>query len=339
MIDNVQFKINNYANSKDNILSFRWKKFYTLELMCTKPYLSKNYSFYTFTLINLKPVNIGSLEMHFRFYYNTCQNNTLFVMEYLLDKGIIYELFKEEFLDVDMNEICKNCQRILNSRKKENIHLSSIFFNSSKDVAWDIVLNLNKIKNINYLNIYDLEFRSDDNNSKNENRFKKGDSIIIKKKASKKIFAKLIVEEISEEKEKNEIIIKCEKLNGDKIEENNNSENKENNNNNVQIIEQKIQLIIKDIKKNCCYCEFKHIWNVHISDRKIKILNFLKNNSLNLLKKKIEENNELIPKYRQNTKSKNKEINKDDDINNESSVMANFFNLLCPINLFCQFLF
>ena len=119
MIDNVEFKLHNKTDTKGNIVTFRWKKFYTLELLCTKSYTSKTFSFYTLTLINLKPVNIGRLQMTFRFYYNTCQSNTLFIIEYLLDKGIMSELFKEEFIDVDMNEICKNCQKIINLKKRK----------------------------------------------------------------------------------------------------------------------------------------------------------------------------------------------------------------------------
>ena len=45
--------------------------------------------------------------------------NTLSIIEYLLDKGIMSELFKVEFLDVDMNEICKNCQKIINLKKRK----------------------------------------------------------------------------------------------------------------------------------------------------------------------------------------------------------------------------
>jgi hypothetical protein len=85
IIDNVQFTINNFSDTVGNIISFRWKKFYTLQLMCTKTFSSKNSISYTLTLINLRPVNIGSLEMNFKYYYNTCQNNTLFINEYLLD--------------------------------------------------------------------------------------------------------------------------------------------------------------------------------------------------------------------------------------------------------------
>ena len=333
MIDNVEFKLHNKTDTKGNIVTFRWKKFYTLELLCTKSYTSETFSSYTLTLINLKPVNIGGLQMTFRFYYNTCQNNTLFIIEYLLDKGIMSELFKEEFLDVDMNEICKNCQKIINLKKKENTHLSSIFFKAPKDFAWNTIMNLNNLKNINYLNVYNLEYISNHNHNDDEDEggFKKGDAILIKRRKENKIFAELIIEEINEEKEKNDVIIKCVKLNGEKNDENisentgNKNKNKNKKGNNVEIIEQKIHLIIKEIRKNLSYCEFRHIWNASISDKKVKILNFLKNNSLILFKKRIDGNYELMSKYNQNM------ISKEND-NNENSVIINFFNLLCPIN-------
>ena len=329
IIDNVQFTINNFSDTVGNIISFRWKKFYTLELMCTKTFSSKNSISYTLTLINLKPVNIGSLEMNFKYYYNTCQNNTLFVNEYLLDKGILSEVFKEEFLDIDMTEICANCEKILNNRKKEKSHISSIIFKCPKEKAWDILINTNNFKSFNYKNEYDLLFlpgnRSEDksNNLENEKSndkiyIKKGDSIIIKNNKNI-IFAKLIVEEIKNEEKKSEVICCCDKCD----EDNNIKENKisDDDKNDIEVVNQKISLSVREMANNLCFLEFKHIWNDNISDEKIKILNLLKNNSLILFKKDLEN------KFK---KSKNKESNNNDK-KEENVHEINLFNLLCPV--------
>ena len=330
IIDNVQFTINNFSDTVGNIISFRWKKFYTLQLMCTKTFSSKNSISYTLTLINLKPVNIGSLEMNFKYYYNTCQNNTLFINEYLLDKGILSEVFKEEFLDIDMNEICANCEKILNNRKKEKSHISSIIFKCPKEIAWDILINSNNFKSFNYMNEYDLLFlpvnRNEDKsnnleNDKNNDKIyiKKGDSIIIKNNKNK-IFAKIIIEEIKNEENKNEVICCCDKYNDDN---NNITENKilDDDKNDIEVVNQKISFCLREIANNLCFCEFKHIWNDNISDEKIKILNFLKNNSLILFKKDLEN------KFK---KSKNKESNNNDK-KEENIHEINLFNLLCPV--------
>ena len=344
IIDNVQFTLNNFSDKVGNTISFRWKKFYTLELICNKAFSSKNYAFYTLKLINLKPVNIGNLQMTFKYYYNTCENNTLFIIEYLLDKGILSEVFKEEFLDIDMKEICKSCQKVINQIKKESTHLSSIFFKSSKEDAWDAIMNLNKKQYINYMNEYDLEFYSknneknenNNNNIEKENYIQKGDIIIVKRKKNT-IFAKLLVEDIKIEKEKNEIIISCEDSDDDtKREDDNNSENNNSSKTRVSIIKQKIYFSIKKIKKNICFCEFKHLWREQISDQKIIFLNYLKNKSLMLFKRKIEDSNDKILKIQQDInndknylkKNKNIELNKDDNNDNEK---INFFYLLCPV--------
>ena len=208
-----------------------------------------------------------------------------------------------------------------------------------KDYAWSTIINLNQIKHINYLNEYDLEYvpkdiKNKNNNTEKENNLEKGDAIIIKRKKNK-TFAKLIIEEINETKEKNDIIFKCEKPNENenKNEKNIISENKENNNQkNVEIIEQKIYLSIKEIKKNLSFCEFKHTWNAPISDKKITILNFLKNHSLISFKSKIEENKDFYFKNKLTSKNKNKEVTKEDNNNNDNSIIINFFNLFCPIN-------
>ena len=111
IIDNVQFTLNNFSDKKGNIISFRWKEFYILEFIYKKTFFNKNYAYYTLKLINLKPLNIRNLEMTFKYYYNTCENNTLFIIEYFLDKGILTKVFKEEFLDIDernMKKLSKN---------------------------------------------------------------------------------------------------------------------------------------------------------------------------------------------------------------------------------------
>jgi len=336
IIDNVQFTINNFSDTEGNIISFRWKKFYTLQLMCTKTFTSKTSISYTLTLINLKPVNIGSLQMNFKYFYNTCQNNTLFIIEYLLDKGILSEVFKEEFLDIDMNEICTNCEKILNNRKKEKNHLSSIIFKCPIEKAWNIIIDSNNIKSLNYMNEYDIMYfplnKDEDKNNNSENNInddkkciKMGDYLLIKSKKNK-IFAKIIIEDIKNEENKKEVICSCDKY----IDENNNTEeeNKKldekgtDDKNDIEVAKQKIIFSLKEITKNLCFCEFKHIWNDNIRDEKVKILNFLKNNSLILFKTDLE--NKL-------KKSKNNESSKNNEEIDENAHEINLFNLLCPV--------
>lgn len=334
IIDNVQFTINNFSDTEGNIISFRWKKFYTLQLMCTKTFSSKTSISYTLTLINLKPVNIGSLEMNFKYYYNTCQNNTLFIIEYLLDKGILSEVFKEEFLDMDMNEICTNCEKILNSRKKEKNHVSSIIFKCPKDKVWNILMNSNNFRSLNYMNEYNLLYIPNNKNEEKDNNFendmnndknyiKKGDSILIKNNKNK-IFAKINVEEIKIEENKNEVVCSCDKYNDDN---NNIKENKlldekaDDDKNDIEVVKQNICFSLKKITKNLSFCEFTHLWNDNIRDEKIKILNFLKNNSLIVFKKDL-ENNSI-------KKTKNKEPNNKEK--KEELPEINIFNLLCPV--------
>ena len=127
--------------------------------------------------------------MTFKYYYNTCQSKTLFIIEYLLDKGVLSEVLKEEFLENDMNQICTSCKKMIN--------ISSAFINTSKENAWNILMDLNKNRNMNYMDEYDLVYLSKDNNEENKNNknsndniIKKGDCIIIKRNENN-IIAKL----------------------------------------------------------------------------------------------------------------------------------------------------
>ena len=312
IIDQVKFTINNFSDTEGNVISFRWKKFYILELMCTKTYKSKTQIAYVLNLIDLKPSNIGNLEMTFKYFYNTCQSNTLFIIEYRLDKGILSEVFKEEFLDIDMNEICSSCQKIINLRKKENIHYSSTLINAPKERVMEHILKLNKNKSMKYINEYDILYISKDEDTNNNDNIKKGDVILIQKN-NNNILAKIIVEDIKEDKNCNEIIFNCN--NYLYLNESKKSTSKEGKEETSEIIQQKISLSFTDITKNISFCEFKHVWNQKISEQKIYVLNFLKNKSLNKYKKDIEQEN-------------------NDNKNSSSSQknnFANIFNLLCPI--------
>ena len=338
IIDKIVFQKFSKDKSKDCYVLLTWKKFYNVKLIIYNQYWGKYHINYSLKSIEMKPVNIGSLEMNFKYYYNTCQNNTLYITEFFIDQGILSEVFKEELFDNDLKRLCIGCEKILRERKKEKIHSSSLIINISKEKVWNNIIDLNKKRYINYMNKYNLYYLCKDEikrlnigDSKNlENEIKednsdyhhiqKGDFIIIRK-SQNEIFSKLKVDEIKEEKDKNEIILVCDKEAKQPKQENkiNSGENKEekNNQDNIKVLNQKLVLSIKEITKDICYLEFKHIWKDWVNINKINTLDILKTNSLKIFEQLLLKNNNESEKK---------------DIKTDKSVIS-LFNLLCPIEL------
>ena len=337
-IDDIQFTKNNFKNPEDHFVLLRWKKFYSVKLICINQNWCKQHISYTLKSVEMKPINIGDMEINIKYYYNTCQNTTLYISEFIIDKGILSEVFSEELLDNDLNKLCAKCEKVLQQRKKEKSHISSLIINASKESVWNNITNLNKKRYTNYMNKYDLYYISKDetnnlNNKDNKNSEKtikgavnnnshiqKGDAILIKK-SQNEIFSNLIIDDIKEEKDKNELVLICKREEKQpKNETNNDGENKSDNlsnKKNIEVLNQKIIIYIKEITKDICYLEYKHIWEDWVNVNKINTLDFLKTNSLKIFKEIFEENNS------ENNKNKKKSDNS----------TISIFNLLCPIEL------
>ena len=288
----------------------------------------------------MKPVNFVSMEINFKYYFNSCQNNTLYISEFILDKGILSEVFKEELFDYDLNKLCMSCERVLRERKKEKCHISSLIINSSKENVWNNIINLNKNRYINYMNKYDLYYifkdeinnlNYKDNKSKspkneikddnNNHRMQKGDAILIKK-GKNEFFSKMVIDEIKEEKDVNELVLVCNKEENKSKNENNDDEEKKetgniNNKENIEVLNQKIIINIREITKNMCFLEYIHIWEDYINANKLNTLDLLKINSLKKIKELFTEDDNL----------NSKNMKKSDNSN------ISIFNLLCPIEL------
>ena len=178
----------------------------------------------------------------------------------------------------------------------------------------------NEINNLNLIDNKNLEKEIKESDDNNNYQIQKGDFILIKK-SQNVIFSKLIIDDIKEGKDKNELVLICNKAeNQSKKENNNDAENKLNNinnKNNIEVLNQKIIINIREITKDMCYLEYIHIWEDYVNVNRINTLDLLKINSLKKIKEFFTKNDDA------NCKNVKKS-----DISTIS-----IFNLLCPIEL------
>ena len=334
LLDNIQFPKSNFKKSGEPLIILRWKKFYSVKLICINQNWCKQHISYTLKSVEMKPVNIGDMEINFKYYYNTCQNTTLYISEFIIDKGILSEVFSEELFDNDLNKLCAKCEKVLQQRKKEKSHISSLIINASKESVWNNITNLNKKRYTNYMNKYDLYYISkDETNNLNNKDNKKYNKELINNITNKiieygKQFTKDIhylmkheLKNLSDE-DKNTLFTSKFKLNLNNIKHNefslDNSTKKNIKNYYNKYIQNNIYKFFDENEKKIYdniieesdsqeYQELMEIYSEMFKNNKSKNkMELLRNKIINYLKQFIEQNEEESNEEKQESKSKSK---------------------------------
>lgn len=255
----------NYLNTEGNIISFRMKQLYRLEFMCTKSIKNQSNLTFTLILINMSPLKMGSLEMKFKFYYNTCQGKTVFIIEKKLEKGFLPEILEETKFEKKIWELYKKVEDVLSLKINDLQQESSIEINVSKNKAWDYIIDSEKAEKYQFFFQNNLKFIFLGPDGKKIKKARKGDFILIVQN-NDTIIGKILIKNILESYEFNEILL---------IINDNNILNQK-----YCIIKQIISIKIRNISNEKCLLIIKHIAEDYVEEKTLNLLSITKSKVL-----------------------------------------------------------
>ena len=265
---NISFSHSENLDEEGNILKFCWKNFYNIQLLCTQKTASKNFKSFTVKTISISEFVNGNFSLKCKFFYNSCERNTLLVLEFFFDFDIGYELFKEEISNNELINICNNIDEIEMKSKKNIEQIESIIINSNINNVWNLITDFEKCFNGNYKNINVVKLIVV--NEKGEkiigNKLLIGNIIKVIKDENKTI-SDLIITDIKIDKESCYYKIEMETKNNEKF------------NNDFIILKQNVIFGVKKLEENISFLYIKHLTKDFISDEKL--------NTLSLIKKKL----------------------------------------------------
>lgn len=265
-------------DEKDTIFSFVWKKYYKITLITKNVIKTPTMLAFTYETTNISEFTGGGFECTYRFYWNSCEMNTLFQYEFVFTDPVLSELFKEEFSFEEMNFMCREVEKyIFTSFPIEQIESTMINENIAK--IWSSICDLENVLIFLYTNS-PYKLINDGSSSKDNKKMKIGKKMAFCKEINGEdvVFAFLVVKEIIMNEQKREILIEC----TFKEKDTDNIKNK--------IPKQIISINIKKINDKSSLIAFKHYTNEYVSQEKISELGSIKRKILINLKNMLEKN-------------------------------------------------
>ena len=262
---NITYSHSEYLDEEGNIIKFCWKNFYNIQLLCTQKTVAKNFKSFTVKTISIPEFINGNFTLKCKFFYNSCERNTLLVLEFFFDYDIGYELFKKEITNHELINICNNIDEIEMNSKKNIEQTESIIINNNVNNVWNLIIDFDKFFNGYYKNINMIKFNIV--NEKGEkvlgNKLVIGNIIKVIKNDNKTI-SDLIITDIKIDKENSYYEIKMETKNNEKF------------NNDFIILNQNLSIGVKKLEENISFLYIKHLTKDFISDEKLKTLSLIK---------------------------------------------------------------
>lgn len=140
-VSNLKFIKGEHFDEEKAEFTFIWKNYYNLKMMIENVKNGLNYKTYTYRsiLIDRLPFQISLV---FNYYWNTIEQNTLFIIDLDYQDEFFKELIKEDIKQSDIDNICKNIENYLNSIVQGLEINHGFLLNKPIEEIWKTISNL-----------------------------------------------------------------------------------------------------------------------------------------------------------------------------------------------------
>ena len=147
LISKLVFNKGEQVDTENSEFTAIWKNYYELKMVVEN--VKKEKFFRTYTnrtlCIDKLPTEITVI---FNFYWNSIDEKTIFILEFIYKDEFFGDLFKSEFNKSDKLKICVNVEKYLNSIVKGLENTNSVCINSSFENIWKFISNPKTLFNI-----------------------------------------------------------------------------------------------------------------------------------------------------------------------------------------------
>lgn len=147
IVTNLKFTKGERFDEENSEFTAIFKNYYQLKMIVENVKNETSFRGYTNRTLYIDKIP-SELSLIFNFYWNSINENTIFILELIYDDEFFGDLFKTEFNINDKVKVCTNAKNYLNSIIKGLENTQSVLINSSLENIWSHISHPKKLFSI-----------------------------------------------------------------------------------------------------------------------------------------------------------------------------------------------
>ena len=137
-VSNLKFLKGENFDEENCEFSFFWKKYYDIKMITENVTNLPDYKTFTIKSTSIDKICL-TITIIFQFFQDSVDNKTIFLYEVKYEDEFFADLIKSEIKNEDVNQICINVEKYLNSIIKGLDIYNSILINQPFEIVWNII--------------------------------------------------------------------------------------------------------------------------------------------------------------------------------------------------------